>query len=831
MSSKKNLKVTKVSKDSVCGSEKSKNRKDDSGSDSGSDSEVRDSRAPDDCDDFEKSKSSRKPDLKKAEKSAQKKVEDAVENPETYDRDENYVCPSDSVVLFKPFKKNADVAKNKKMIRVLKKITNNLFDPMQFNHWDNVCIAGGYVVDLLFDLDVSSDVDLYIYGTKKQSTIDQIAKNVIDLTGGKIVCETKGVMTLRTKKGRSVQVINATHRNSIEEILEGFDIEVCKVAFDGYQIIYGMQDIKTALDGMICYPEITIKNMTIERIAKYVHKKHFGFVVSTDDLKTIDPLYFFRDSNGLNKFLQLTKLYQDATLQNIYKMIVIRKNFSSENLNRMVKFSKNDRMLSAYEEDTRDGPFEGKSLRAPIKDIEIYEKEQFNQFGQPILFEKIRKGDYKTEELYDQHVVDMCGFNVTCMMVMYEPDEDVVIAFLKDIYKVGSKNMNKYKLDYLTLASLLNRLKLVTYLMNAKNYKRVMEIAVKEDNLDLYRLAYCTHSSKDRYLYGKDELLKYKAYSIYRELYDSNDLVPELNQEFTLENEKSSDCLVAPDTTNEQLLQQLTADDGKNKHIIMQQIVKHAVKTIEEVETKEYRNQSMTDVENVLYKLYLERINKKCSIEFNRMLRLVTKVSEYTKLTTVRFENPVRELSLVARSNLVKIYRDHKLDADYKFDNQMINDLIVYMDDPEMIRNTPFKRFLMDVLIKEDLGDNLKKYVDEHLRKTNDPTLYSEILSNNMDHDSAYKYSILRSDYARQENAIGYTPCDIIIYQTLQDYVNNYGIVDESHRYIDPQYSSKYLTNRRNSVRSIRYDRKITNYTDQPNQQMIEQLLPELFVF
>jgi hypothetical protein len=157
------------------------------------------------------------------------------------------------------------------------------------------------------------------------------------------------------------------------------------------------------------------------------------------------------------------------------------------------------------------------------------------------------------------------------------------------------------------------------------------------------------------------------------------------------------------------------------------------------------------------------------------------------------------------------------------------------MDDSTMVSQSPYKRFLMEMLqtrsINEPIGDNIKKYVNEHLRKTTDPTLYSEILSNTPDHDLTYTKSILNPGYCRKENALGYTPCDIIIYQTFKDYTNNYGVVEmKKSKFIDPQYSSKYLDNRRKSVKVIDRWAPILPYTDQPNKDAIMKLLPELSV-
>lgn len=736
------------------------------------------------------------------------------------------VLPSNSIILFEPnVSPCAKKSFNEKMISIIKKINVELFDPINFKYWNNVVISGGYVVDLLFETNNSSDIDVYIYNLKSQSMIDTIASTITRLVSGVIVCETKGVMTIRTKTGKKMQIINTGNKKTVSEILDNFDLNMCKVAFDGYQIIYGMENIKLFESYLINFADIKQRNQTTERLAKYVHKKHVGLIVPESIFNTIDPLYLFRESHGFNKFLQLTKLCQDTTLEKIYKMIVIRKNFDSNNLNNMIRYSKVDRTSNYGNSSKKDSALKGKSLSAHLKDRETFAPELFNKFGQPILFENIRKGTYKFEDLYNQQISDMCGFNVTCMLVLYEPDQDKVISFLKEIYKVGSKNMNRYKMNYLTMASLMNRLKIVTYLMNADNYKFVMNIAMKEDNLELYRLAYCTHSSKDRYLYDKNMLLKYKAYNIYRELYDSTELIDVDVAQPTIRD----NVVVAKDLSNEDLIVMLADSDKRVRQ--QNYIVEHSYKTIVEMEDAEYRKDSMTDVETLMYVNYLEKINKETDVEYNRMLKNLVSMEEYKKLTTIKFSNPTRHLSLKDKSMLIKIHKEHKIKENYDFKNNLVNDLIIYLDDPKMIKHTEDKHVLMDMLSGRELGPNLKKFVEEHMRKTIDPTLYSEILSNTDSHNSAYLYSVIEADYERKENALGYTPCDIIIYQTIRDYVNDYGNIRTKNAADDSDIRcSKYLDNRRKSVRMIDYSKKIINYEASENVNKIRKILPELFI-
>ena len=713
---------------------------------------------------------------------------------------------------------------NEHMIKCLNKIKNELFDPLTFKYWNNVVICGGYVLDLLYNIEKSSDVDLYIYKVKDQSTIDEIANYIIRLTKGKVIHESKGVMTIRTKNNKSVQIINTGNKQSISDILNKFDINICKVAFDGYQIIVDPSSVSEIRNRTIVFNGSALKHQTAERIGKYVHKKQFGLLVEKDTLNNVNPLYLFRESHGFDKFMQLSKLLQDYTLQNIYKLLVIRTNFDSNNLNAMVKYATGDKLAKYDDSQHEETALTGKSLTSYIKEKEFYDMNQFNQFGQPKLFEAIRKGNYTPNNLYGQQISDMCGFNTTCMMVLFEPDEHKVIAFLKDIYKVGSKNMNQYKINYLTMSSLLSRLDVVSYLMNSTNYRDVMKIAMKEDNLELYKLAYCTHSSKDRYLFSKEELLKYSAFSIYEELYGTDDINQNVRKN------------VSDDYT--QYLKDITVDEFIVKYSKMGDTEKNKIKnflianSVKEIKcTDATMVNEMSTVEIMLYNIQLDKINHSTKIQYNKLLKNILSQDSYKKHTTVNYENPTKHRPIEYRANLIEIHSKKKISHDYKFDDELINNLIVEMDDPQMVSHTTYKRFLMDMLKNYEVKENLKKYANDHLRKTNDPTLYSEILSNTIDHDLAYSESILNANYVRKENALGYTPCDIITYQTLRDYANNYGVCDDKYnKYVDPHYSSKNLVNRRKSVRNINRNLPIIPYTGTPTMDAILKLLPELDV-
>lgn len=712
-----------------------------------------------------------------------------------------------------------DKAYNEKMISIYRRIKKDLFDPLKFEYWGNVAICGGYATDLFYMTNNSSDIDIYIFGIKNQNKIDEIVKNIIKLVSGEITFETKAVMTLKTKSRKSVQIINTSNLHSIKNILASFDINICKVAFDGCQILFDESAIDELKNCTINYNNCIITTMTINRLAKYIHKKNFGLLISPNMLENLDPLYLFRDSNGFNKFMQLSKLLNDSTLQNIHKLLSLRVcfDFRALSINSMTQ----------YDSEILDETLKGKALSSNLKSFELFDPTLYNKFGQPKLFELIKKGQYNLSDLYDQQIVDMCYFNVTCMVVLYEPDEQKIIDLIKNIHHVGSKNQNKYKLNYLHMACLFNRQTLVGFLMNESNYKMVMEIAVKEDNYELYKMAVATYNSgRDKYMYDKNTLLQYKAYGIYKELYENFESEDENFEDF-LETHLEDQL---KDMTLENFMIKYFKSNQKDQTRILSFLIKKCVKETKQVDKYMLEPGSMTEVENVLYKIYYDKINAETEVKYNRMLKNVVDEATYNKHIKVNFENPFKNNTLESRIKLIEIYTSKVLPNDYKFDDRFINELIIHLDDPTMIKDTPFKRLLIDnVLSRIDVKNNMKQYVIDHLRKTNDVTLYSQMIANTAEHDLAYTKSVLNSDYSRQENALGYTPCDIIIFQTMNDYYNNYGI---GKNYVkDVGYSNKYLENRRKSVRNINRNKPILEYNEIPDKAKVVALLPELFCF
>src|SRR5947207_15798665 len=88
------------------------------------------------------------------------------------------------VQLYKPLFQLPTQLFNIRMVECLNKIKNDLFDPLTFKYWENVAICGGYALDLLYGINTSSDIDVYIYGVKSQGLVDTIAETITKAING-----------------------------------------------------------------------------------------------------------------------------------------------------------------------------------------------------------------------------------------------------------------------------------------------------------------------------------------------------------------------------------------------------------------------------------------------------------------------------------------------------------------------------------------------------------------------------------------------------------------------------------------------------------------------
>lgn len=709
---------------------------------------------------------------------------------------------------------------NKKLLNVIQKVSAELFPVLEYKYWDNTVICGGYALDLLYGTNHSTDIDIYIYNTKdKNHLTKKISQEIIKMSHGNIVYETAAVITFTTK-GKQVQIINSSSKKSIDEIVETFDFDVSKVYFNGY-LNYPNNSVSQLVNKVIDVTRINPRPLTFDRLAKYIQFKKFNLTNLAESLSQIDPLYFFKECNNIDKTFQMLSLVNDNSLLEIYNLIFIRNNPSYTKMHQVTQYG---RANDSNQSSTSDKKYlhQDRGMSSELEDLVKIDYQQYNNFGLHKTLYGIKNGTYVFDELFECMETDIAGFNVSCYMVMYEKDENVVIQYFGNAEKFSSKNFNSYDLSYLEIAALLNRQKLVKYFMHKTNYKTVMEIAVREDNLDLYLMAYKLFNGDDRYLFTKEQLLKSQSYKICAELYgDASVSIAQTATKSLNEPIRSEQIRLSVDSIVSRA--QVQHNEGnyiesfvkyyyENQQylsIIYNYVISRCVKNV--IMTDAYKWNSLSTIEKEFYGYKAQQINDNTQQTYNALLEnIIETKSVYDTVTTVSLDNPLKKLK--DKYTAIQMHSGH-LDDSYNFDNETINELIVYFDNIELINKNQNKKMLLEnVLNRYQLKTNLSTYKKNHFER--DTVLYySKMLYNTHDHDNAYKESRLSAEYERRENAIGYTPDDIIIFKTFNDHRD---------KKIDPIRSQ--------SVKNIkRID--IMQFTEKVTRDHVLAYMPEIFNF
>lgn len=688
-----------------------------------------------------------------------------------------------------PMKMNATF-----MTGVIGRVSEDLFLPSKFKHWDNVVIAGGYVIDLLYGTNYCNDIDLFIYNTDTDN-IKKIAETIINLLNKpQTTYESKAVRTVHSN-GRTIQIINGNSYSDLNEVLESFDLNCCKVAFDGYNLVIHPLALTELKSRTIHYDNITNYYVgTDQRLYKYITKKGFGLTVDKSHYKSMYPLYLFTESRGFEYIQRMYTLHKYPKLLSDYKNLVIRlnpivmsKSIQNKDQSNVIDGDEYLPILKSKSGKNNSKLMAGNSLSCCVSTVRT-NLEPTNQFGLPLILYRIKIGDTPPiEELYQSISTDMCGFHVTCYLIFYHPSEQFVIDFVKESHLLSSKNINNYGLSYLELACLLNRLKLAKFFMTKETYRIAMSIARIEDNVELYQLAYKSYCSDDRYFYKREDLIQYNSANLLRSLYD--DEMPQ-RQKFVAQskvNDQIQQMIDKCHTPDDFLLTYNDMQIPKNDLILW--LKQHSTVELDSIDVIYENVEIYAQMRNLLHKYYNRHTNDKCRQYYSLLTqKLVPKISTHA------LSNPE------TLQKLLQIKKQKYLDPTYKFTNLLINLLIIYLDDTDIINQSIHSLEILQFLKTEKnyLGPNFLALYNDLNQKDDYISTYKVDLQNNNYHDHAYANNVLSSEYERTENAIGYTPDDIILWRTIMFYVN---LINDTSIKID--WYDPMIIERRKSVKNI----------------------------
>lgn len=225
-------------------------------------------------------------------------------------------------ILFKTYKKvNNELVKNDVFERNFDITTKNLFLCMD---WNNMIVAGGSVLALKTLSEINdndfNDFDIFLYGLNDRSynkKVIEIYNSFKQICNDDIVCvRTKRTITFVIQGQRHIQIIIKKY-DDIQDILSGFDIDCCAIAYTGSRIIATERCIN-AINTNINTVDLTLSSASYEyRLSKYA-KRGYAVYVENYQPQKIDYRIYTKNvkyQTGLAKLLVLEKLGTNTKYQ------------------------------------------------------------------------------------------------------------------------------------------------------------------------------------------------------------------------------------------------------------------------------------------------------------------------------------------------------------------------------------------------------------------------------------------------------------------------------------------------------------------------------------
>lgn len=230
------------------------------------------------------------------------------------------------------------------------KYTFNLFKSFDFS---NTVIAGGFILGCVKNfICETSDINIYFYNITENELnekIKYITSHINNINSKYELIETKNSITFYFDKlYKPIQIILIKF-NEKHDILDNFDIPICKILYDGNNILTSCDVIHDINYGKIllnntCYID---SNETINRLKKYFR---IGYKIcmneySYDNLLIQDGSLFdyvinYKYYNTIEKYKLSMKINENENTKIIYN-----KNFRLENLSFLkINYYNNDKL-------------------------------------------------------------------------------------------------------------------------------------------------------------------------------------------------------------------------------------------------------------------------------------------------------------------------------------------------------------------------------------------------------------------------------------------------------------------------------------------------------
>ena len=435
---------------------------------------------------------------------------------------------------------------------------------LNYIDWNNVIVAGGCISNSINSVvnfgDVSeSDVDMFLVGldedgvrSKIQELIGDIKAAVYDRpdTRDMDILINKYVISLIVHlpygKKIKLQIIYNRLYKCIYEILAGFDVDACAVAYDGSEVYLTARSL-SAFQNRMNVVDLSRRSPSYEhRLHKYV-SRGFGIYIPFD-WSNYNKLYFLnRHTRGLDRLLILQRFNRRPGLQKLLNYISKRRNtkFSSSkavsdyegseeltlSTRQALKLSVakyNQRVNEPFKYSIIDNSAELQALLNAAEFITHNPGQQLTGSFQPITTDDWITVDYKPlnvdfigrsttlqsikagkevnlEDLYNLKVRDNSLFNALDYLIMYHPNEDFLINAWDNRHRFmfSSHARNLYNVDELSLAMFCRRYTLAQHIMaknrekldNDKGWDMYINLALFLDDLPLLKSIFRYHKN------------------------------------------------------------------------------------------------------------------------------------------------------------------------------------------------------------------------------------------------------------------------------------------------------------------------------------------------
>jgi hypothetical protein len=220
-------------------------------------------------------------------------------------------------------------SKNKQLIlddEFNMEFSKKTFDLLTYINWNNVVIAGGSIINIITkSADKLNDIDLFVYGLDKENAkkkVDHII-NAIKLKASNVNYDTRiymnkhviNIYVFDTKKLLQVQIILRLYDN-LPQILVGFDVDCCCIAWNGYEILSTERGIN-AIKYRVNVANLSRRSPSYEnRLIKYSFRG-FDVVTNFKYQNVYNKMFFmFNENHGFTRLLE-QELINNGQLKNI----------------------------------------------------------------------------------------------------------------------------------------------------------------------------------------------------------------------------------------------------------------------------------------------------------------------------------------------------------------------------------------------------------------------------------------------------------------------------------------------------------------------------------